>query len=227
MLSEKYSVLIIDDHPIIVNAYETALQKYSSENEDVLFSVTSASNCNAALEAINNYVSSKKKLDIVFLDIRLPKSEDGKFISGEDIGIKIKAVLPETKIIISTTLNDNYRLHSLLKSVDPDGFLIKNDVTPYELIRAIDAILKGLEYYSKTVLSLLRKQISNEFVLDDIDRKMLHEISLGTKMKDFPKILPLSIAGIEKRKRRLRELFDVKTSSDRELLQLARDKGFI
>ena len=66
-------------------------------------------------------------MDIVFLDIKLPPSKDGKILSGEDLGIKINQLLPDTKIIISTTFNDNYRIHNILENINPDGFLIKND----------------------------------------------------------------------------------------------------
>jgi DNA-binding NarL/FixJ family response regulator len=157
----------------------------------------------------------------------LPTSKDIEILCGEDLGRKIKDVLPKTKIIISTMLNDNYRVYCLLKSLNPEGFLIKSDLTPNILIAAIDAVLKSIPYYSQSVLKLLRKQVSNDVLLDTIDRKILFELSIGTKMNEIPNALPLSIAGIEKRKRRLKQVFDMKTSSDKELLHIAREKGFI
>jgi hypothetical protein len=46
-------------------------------------------------------------------------------------------------------------------------------------------------------------------------------------MKDLPKILPLSIAGIEKRKRNLKVIFDVEGQDDKALIMVAKEKGFI
>ena len=107
------------------------------------------------------------------------------------------------------------------------GFLIKNDITPLELLHTIQTILKDPPYYSKTVIKLLRDQVVNDFILDHYDRKILHELSIGTRMKDLPSVLPLSNAGIEKRKRNLKRMFNVKKLDDRQLLITAKEKGFI
>jgi len=227
MENKKYAVLIIDDHPLITEAYKTAFNFYSKQNEDVIFTIQTAMNCDSAFELINEFCSKEKRLHIVFLDIKLPPSKNGKILSGEDLGIKIKKLLPDTKIVISTTFNDNYRIQSIFKSLDPDGFLIKNDITPKDLLETIETILFDPPYYSKTVVKLLRKQVTNDFLLDSIDRKILHELSIGTRMKDLPDILPLSIAGIEKRKRNLKLIFNINSPDDKELLLIAREKGFI
>lgn len=227
MENKKYSVLIIEDHPLISGAYKRALNYYSKQNESITFYIQTAQNCDSAFELINDFFTKQKNLDIVFLDIKLPPSIDGKILSGEDLGLKINKLLPDTKIIVSTTLNDNYRIHSIFKNLDPDGFLIKNDIELEDLIKTIDTVLNDLPYYSSTVVKLLRKQIANEFLLDNIDRKILYELSIGTRMKDLPSILPLSMAGIEKRKRHLKHIFDVKNLDDKVLLLIAKEKGFI
>ncbi|MBL4887251.1 MAG: DNA-binding response regulator, partial [Flavobacteriaceae bacterium] len=133
----------------------------------------------------------------------------------------------EAKIIVSTTFNDNYRIQNIFKSINPDGFLIKNDISPNELMTTINTVMDDPPYYSKTVIKIIRREISNEFVLDYIDRKILYELSLGTRMKDLPTVLPLSIAGIEKRKRHLKNIFNIKTVDDKELILKAKEKGFI
>lgn len=114
-----------------------------------------------------------------------------------------------------------------MKNLDPDGFLIKNDITSKELVEAIKVVINDPPYYSKTVLKLIRLEVSNEFVLDSIDRKLLYELSVGTMMKDIPDILHLSIAGIEKRKRKLKGIFNLETSTNKELLEKAKEKGFL
>jgi DNA-binding NarL/FixJ family response regulator len=227
MENKKYSVLIIDDHPLIADAYKTAFNYYSKQNKLIKFYIQTAQDCDSAFELINEFSTKEKKLDIVFLDIKLPPSVGGKILSGEDLGLKINKLLPDAKIIVSTTFNDNYRVHSIFKSLDPDGFLIKNDITPKELIDTIYTVLNDPPYYSKTVVKLLRKQVANDFLLDNIDRRILYELSIGTRMKDLPDILPLSIAGIEKRKRHLKQVFNITTSDDKELLLVTKEKGFI
>ncbi|WP_025742957.1 response regulator [Aquimarina pacifica] len=226
-MEKKYTVLIIDDHPLISESYKSALHKLSSNKQDILFTIDVVHNCTDALEKITEASSNQKEIDLILLDMKLPPAPDKKIISGEDLGLKIKTLLPSSKIIVSTTFNDNFRIHSIFKSINPDGFLIKNDITPSELVVAIETVIIDPPYYSKTVIKQLRKEVANDFLLDDIDRKLLYELSIGSKMKDLPDVLPLSIAGIEKRKRHLKNIFNVQNENDRELLIKAKEKGFI
>lgn len=226
MENKIYSVLIIDDHPLISEAYKAAFKYFSEDNKNIQFSIDTAQNCDTAYEFIRRYITKNQILDIVFLDIKLPASNDGKFLSGEDLGLKITEILPETKIVVSTTYNDNYRIHSIFKSLNPDGFLIKNDITPKELIDTIHTIINDPPYYSKSVIKLLRKEISNDFVLDDVDRNILYHLSKGVMTKDLAQFVSLSLAGIEKRKRRLKEVFEI-DGGDLLLVEKAKELGFI
>ncbi|MEQ6123212.1 response regulator [Pseudotenacibaculum sp. MALMAid0570] len=227
MTDQKYTVLIVDDHPLICEAYKSAFIHIGKKDSSISFDIEVAHNCDDAFSYIKNCTSDEKHLALVFLDMSLPPSQDGKILSGEDLGLKINELLPETKIIVSTTFNDNYRVHSIFKNINPDGFLIKNDITPQELVTAIQEVILDPPYYSKTVVKLLRNQVSSDLLLDKIDRQILYELSIGTKMKELPAIVPLSIAGIEKRKRHLKQIFNISSADDRELLLLAKEKGFI
>ncbi len=227
METKRYSVLIIDDHPLIIDSYKTALKIYSHQKESIAFSIQTAEDCDSGIKLINEFAKNEKKLSIVFLDVKLPPSRKGKILSGEDLGIRINNLLPGTKIIVCTTFNDNYRVHSILKSLNPDGFLIKNDITPKELVQSIDTVLNDPPYYSKSVIKLLRLQVVNNYSFDNIDRKILYELSIGTRMKDLPDVIPLSIAGIEKRKRHLKQIFNINSPNDKELLKIAKEKGFV
>ena len=225
-MKQEYNFLIIDDHPLIAEAYKSALQFIKNKNKNLIFNIDFANNCEVAFDKIHQ-IPEDADNSIVFLDIRLPPSETNKMLSGEDLGIKIRERIPKAKIIISTTFNDNYRIHSIFRSINPEGFLIKNDITPQELVVGIETIMEDPPYYSKTVTKLLRKKISQEFILDNIDRELLYELSIGTKMKDLPNIIPLSIAGVERRKRHLKEVFDIREKGDRALVLAAKEKGFI
>ncbi|MEN8185522.1 MAG: response regulator transcription factor [Bacteroidota bacterium] len=223
---KKHTVLIVDDHPLIADTYQIALNKLKSENDNIDFQVDIAVDSDSAVDKINCY-TKKGKLDIVILDLNLPESKDGKILSGEDIGKLIREQHPKAQIIVSTTHNDSFLMNTIFKSINPDGFLIKNDINLAELVKAINSILGDIPYYSKSVLRFVRSQVASEDKLDKQDRIILHEISNGAKMKELPDIVGLSIASIEKRKRRLKDIFGVLGDSDRELIQIAKEKGFI
>ena len=222
----KYTALIIDDHPLISEAYKSAFKYIQKQDENISFNIHIVHDCDTALDKIKEHTKENRPIDIVFLDMSLPPSKDKKILSGEDLGIEINKVFPNAKIIVSTSFNDNYRVHSIFKSINPDGFLIKNDITPKELVTAIEQVLKDPPYYSNTVVKLLRKQVASDFLLDDLDRRILYEISIGTKLKDIENV-PISVHGIEKRKRLLKQIFNIKGEGDRELVLIAKEKGFI
>lgn len=225
-MDKSFSVLIVDDHPIIASAYESALERFVTQNTAYKFKIASIYNLDEAQLLLDN-PDFIEKLDLLFLDMRLPASSDGKLVSGEDLGKLFREKKPAVKIIVSTTFNDNYRLHNILQSLNPEGFLVKNDINPKELLSAIENVLSGSPYYSKTVLNLLRKQVGSDIYLDDLDRKMLYELSIGAKLKDLSELLPLSTAGVEKRRRNLKKMFGISGGEDRELVKIAREKGFL
>ncbi|WP_428742801.1 response regulator [Tenacibaculum sp.] len=227
MSTKIYTALIIDDHPLISEAYKSAFNHVTTLDKNITFNIHVAHDCDTAYALLQEHVNSNSEIDIVFLDMRLPASQDGKILSGEDLGLKIKAMHPSAKIIVSTTFNDNYRVHSILKNIDPDGFLVKNDITPLELVTAIQEVLNDPPYYSKTIAKLLRNEVTNDYLIDDIDRKIIYELSIGTRMKDLPDVVPLSITAIEKRKRQMKQMFGINNSDDKDLILIARDKGFI
>lgn len=220
------NTLIIDDHPLIIEANTTALRHLASNNKDLNFKIKTANSCDSAVNIIES-ISKNEMLDLVFLDIRLNPSIDGSIISGEDLGIKIRNLFKNVKIIVITTFNDNSRLNSILKSVNPESLMVKNDLTPKSLINAIEAVLNGDTYYCNTTSKLVRSLLTNDISLDEHDRKILYELSIGTKMNELPNILPFSIGGIEFRKRRLLDIFNVSSRDDRLLIKIAREKGFI
>lgn len=225
-MKKKVHVLIVDDHPLIIEAYKSALSVVASKLKNYSFFINTAFDCETAFEKITNAVNSET-LDLIFLDISLPPSKKLNILSGEDLGIKINELLPNSKIIISTTYNDNYRLYGIFKNVNPDGFLIKSDITSNRLVKAIEKVIKRPPYYSESVLQLIRQQASVGYVLDSVDRQMLYELSIGTKMKDLPMIIPLSIGALEKRKRKIKEVFEITGKEDRDLMIIAKEKGFI
>lgn len=218
--------ILIDDHPLIINAYRQALLK-TAEDRNTHFDIKVKKDLEEAASLFKKNSELIQNTEIIFLDISLPLGKSKEFLSGEDLGIKIRKENPQIKIFVSTSLNDNFRMHSILRSIDPDGFVIKNDLTPAELIQAIEIVLDNPPYYSQSVLQLLRKQISSDQILDDLDRRLLYELSIGTRMKDIPDVLPLSIAGVEKRKRNLKIIFNVEDQGDSGLIRVAREKGFI
>ncbi|MBG44246.1 MAG: response regulator [Aequorivita sp.] len=226
MEAKEYNTLIIDDHPLIIEAFRNALLHIAKTTEELEFSITEATSCDTAQHIMERY-NPHKTLDLVFLDIKLPPSPTLGMLSGEDLGLEIREKHPQAKIVVATTFNDNYRIQNIFRNINPEGFVIKSDIDTETLVAALMEVLLDPPYYSKTVLQAIRKYISHDYLLDKWDRHLLYELSQGTKMKELPDLMPFSLGALEKRKRQLKIVFDVEDGEDKQLLQKARMYGFI
>ena len=135
--------------------------------------------------------------------------------------------MPRAKIVILTMFNESFRIHNIIKEIDPHGFLIKSDLTSMELADGFQQILKSPPYYSSTVSNYMKKSISSEIYIDDINRKILHLLSQGIKTKNLNEYIDISTSAIEKRKKSLKILFSVDDGKDETLLKEAREKGYL
>ena len=224
-MQETIRILMTDDHPIIIEGYQNTLLATKKESQDLKIDI--ANNCDESIKYLENAVNTNNPYNVLFMDISLPPSEDGKFTSGEDLAKYARKIMPETKIVMLTMFNENYRVHNIIKNIDPEGFLIKSDLTSSELASAFQAVLNNPPFYSGTVNSIVRKSITNDIDLDDVDRKILYLLSQGVRTKSLKDHINMSMSAIEKRKKHLKMLFDVQDGNDETLLDEARSKGFI
>ncbi|TYA70204.1 response regulator transcription factor [Seonamhaeicola marinus] len=216
---------MIDDHPMIIEGYQNTLQFTKKDNQELLIDI--ANNCDEALKYIRKSSRSETPYDVLFIDISLPPSSDGRMNSGEDLAEFARDVLPTSKIVVLTMFNESYRIHNIIKNINPEGFLIKSDLTSNELASAFQAVLNNPPFYSGTVNSYIRKVISSDMVIDEKNRKILHLLSQGVKTKNLAVHIGISLSAVEKRKKQLKELFSVEDGQDETLLNEARKKGFV
>ncbi|WP_033959945.1 response regulator [Psychroserpens jangbogonensis] len=217
-------ILMVDDHPIIIEGYQNTLM--ATKNDDQTLVIDTANTCDAA-NLLMERAADERPYDVCFFDISLPPSSDGKITSGEDLAKIAKNLLPNAKIIILTMFNESYRIHSIVKEINPDGFLIKSDLTSSELAEAFHHILIDPPYYSSTVTNFLNKSVINEIYVDEVNRKILHLLAQGMKTRSLPEHINLSMSAIEKRKKHLKLLFSISDGKDESLIMEARKKGFL
>jgi len=216
---------MVDDHPMIIEGYQNTL--LATKHEDQELSIDIASTCDMANELMLASIKHHNPYDILFVDIKLPPSKDGSITSGEDLAMIARKVLPNAKVIILTMFNESYRIHNILKAINPDGFLIKSDLTSNELAKAFQSILINPPYYSSTVNGFVRQSITSDIYVDDKNRKILHLLSQGIKTKNLAEHLNLSLSAVEKRKKQLKEIFKIQDGQDESLITEAKKKGFI
>ena len=110
MLPEGRSILLVDDELDIVNSVKRWLKADG-------FNVYGFTN---PLQALEYFQNNYDKIDLVLSDIRMRK------MNGYELVKRIKAIRPQTKVIIMTALEtDLPELSRILPSIKIDGFMLK------------------------------------------------------------------------------------------------------
>jgi DNA-binding NarL/FixJ family response regulator len=222
-MATKINILIVDDHPFIIEAYKNAIKGYTST--DFEFTITQASDCKGGYGNITNPQGGV--FNIAFFDISMPPYEEKDMHSGEDLARLIKSEMPECKIILLTMHTELLKINSIVKTINPNGLIIKNDLTFDELLIAFDKILHDENYYSQTVVKLISQIQFDNIEVDKFDKQILFQLAKGTKTKDIPTFVPLSLSAVEKRKLNLKEVLNIKGGSDIDLIREAKTKGLL
>ncbi|WP_348812321.1 response regulator [Flavobacterium maritimum] len=217
------NILIVDDHPFIIEGYKNAITRYNPSEFN--FFITQAKDCESAYKIITN--PDIAPFDIAFLDISMPSYEEKGIFSGEDLATLIMEYMPECKIILLTMYTELLKIKTIIKNINPNGLVIKNDLTFDELLFAFDKVLKNEKYYSQSVLKMLSQSQHDAIEIDQFDQQILFHISKGTKTKEMPQYIPISLSAIERRKINLKELLKINEGSDIDLVREARDKGLL
>jgi DNA-binding NarL/FixJ family response regulator len=219
----KNNILIVDDHPFIIEGYKNAITRYNPDEFE--FFITQAKDCESAYGIITN--PDALLFDIAFLDISMPPYEEKNIYSGEDLARLISEYMPKCKIILLTMYTELLKIKTIIKTINPNGLVIKNDLTFDELLFAFDKVIKNEKYYSQSVLKMLAQSEEDSIEIDQFDKEILFHISKGTILSDIPQYIPISLGAIEQRKIKLKELLKIEEGSDIDLVREAKNKGLL
>ena len=126
-------VLVVDDHLLFRMGIESILKKIS-----FISSVTHAENGEQVLKLLK-----KKKIDLVFMDIKMPEMD------GITTTKKVTVRYPEVPVVALTSVDDR---DNIIQMIDAGarGYLLKSaDIR--ELKTAIKKIMDGSHYYADEV----------------------------------------------------------------------------
>lgn len=217
----KRNILIVDDHPFIIEGYKNAITRYNPQEYE--FIISQAHDCKSGYDLIQN--EKTPHFDVAFLDISMPAYEEKDIFSGEDLAKLILEKMPHCKVILLTMYTELLKIKTIIRTIRPNGLIIKNDLTFDELLFAFDKVMKSDKYYSQSVQKMLNQSTHNSIEIDEFDKQILFHLSKGTPVEDMPEYIPISLNAIEKRKVSLKELLKVKSGSDDELVKEAKSKG--
>lgn len=217
----EVTVLMIDDHPPIIEGYKSILS-YNPYGYTV--NTTAAFNCESAYDLIS---TTKIAFDLVMIDFTMPPYPEKNIHNGGDLVAVIRTYLPEAKIAVLTSHSESLLLFKIMKECNPEGLLVKSDFLAEEFLVAFDTIVKGEHYFSSTIKTLKQELLDSAKVLDNYNRQIIMLLSEGIKTKNLPDYLHLSKSAIDKRKVQIKEFLGIEKGTDEDIIREARKQGFI
>jgi two-component system response regulator NreC len=217
----KLSILIIDDHHLMIEGYKSILKYHLKYT----FEITTANSCEEAHNIITK--KSPTQFDVIFLDWILPPFDKEKINNGGDLVRHIRKFHPMSKTVILTSHVDAFTLYNIVKEFNPSGIMVKSDFTATDFLSALDCVLEENLYYSQTVKQSIKNLNSRELYLDHYNRQIILLLSKGIKTKNLPDYLPLSISAIDKRKSIIKDYFLIEKGNDEDIIREARMVGLI
>jgi DNA-binding NarL/FixJ family response regulator len=200
---KKIKLLLVDDHPIVLDGIKTHLAEQPG-----LEVVGEATNGQEALR--------KAKLtlpDVVLMDITMPH------MNGLEATTQLRRQLPDTKILI-LTMHDSREYIAQIVRIGARGYLLK-DCSPAELVSAIKAVHAGEVYFSPSISKLLvhemvegrhdGRELPAQQSLTDREREVLSLIAEGLLNKQIADRLGIGVRTIETHRERIMRKLDIHT----------------
>lgn len=223
-MSDIVRILAVDDHEMIVLGYKYTLEAANFDRYKVM--VNTAPGFEKGKKEIE---SSAKRLpyDIILLDIQMFPESAKEERTGEDLGLLAKEISPSSKVVFLSSFSDSYRINNILKNVNPEGYMVKSEVDQKTLQDMVKTVLDNPPYYTAAALQAIRRKMANEDQIDERDKKILYQLSIGTKTKDISTLVAAASTTVENRKRQLKIMLGVENGNDFALIEEARKRGFI
>jgi DNA-binding NarL/FixJ family response regulator len=222
-MPQNIKVLIVDDHPFIIQGYENVIKRFP--NKKIEFTITQATDCKTGYETIMN--DNGTTFDLAFLDVSMPVYEEKNIQTGEDLAKLLNQEMPECKIVLLTMHSESLKVQKIIDEINPLGLVIKNDLTYDNMLLAIDTVIKGEKFYSDSVIKFLNTQQKEKIYVDVIDRQILHFLNKGIPAGDVALYIPISSSSVKTRIENMKELIGKSDYTDQELVNEAKENGMM
>lgn len=212
---KRASVLIADDHSLVVEGFRKLLEK----DFDIV----------GVAENGRELVDAAKKLqpDLVLLDISMP------LLNGIDAARQLKSILPKVKIIFLTMHGDPTYAAEAFRA-GGDAYVLKRSAVS-ELELAIREVMKGRSYVTplvtKGIVDATDKPNQNPVSklmfhgLTSRQREVLQLVAEGHSTKIIAGLLNVSVKTIEFHKSGIMERLGIRTTA--ELTRYAITHGIV
>lgn len=197
-MSLPIKVLLIDDHPLVLEGIRSVLETY--EHIEVVGAESSAK---------EGLVKSKKTSpDVVLMDINMPD------MNGIDAIELFKEQLPSAKLLM-LSMHDSREYISTSTMYGASGYVLK-DVSTSEIVAAIEKVAAGGTYFSSGVSEALmgtQNALGANSLLTTREQAVLLLVAEGKSNKDVASELEISIRTVETHRKNIKKKLGISTTA--------------
>lgn len=205
----KISVLIADDHPILLKGLEHFLQDLD---------VNIVATCKDGKLALEQLIEFEPQLAI--LDLEMPHK------TGLQVAKECKNLGLKTKIILLTLHKEVY-LYQQAKELNLSGYLLK-EFALTELAKAIEEVMAGNQFFSEKIFGLIQdEEFSSKEALTPSEIKILRLIAKGISTKEIADTLFVSERTVDKHRSNMIRKLNLEKKHNALLIWAQKNKDFI
>lgn len=210
-MQKIYNLIIVDDHPVVLNGLKTILSRI--EHINIVKTLTTGLSC---LESPN-----LSHTDIILMDIFLPD------MNGIDLCLKIKKKFPKIIILAMSSQSERSIVMQMVKN-GANGYLLKS-ANEEEFRQCINKAIHGNLAFSHEVEEIVNKAGINDMKniprLTKREKEILELLIKGKSTMEISETLFLSFLTVQTHRRNLLNKFQVKNVI--ELINFAKENGLL
>lgn len=210
-MKNKYNLIIIDDHPIVVAGLTTLLSKIENITIEATFN-------------LGNDVFEYKdlnKIDIVLLDVFLPD------VNGIDLCLKLKKINPKIVVLAISSQSERSIVMQMIK-IGADGYLLKSALID-EFKECITLAINGKLAFSNEVKKMIEKTNINDLKLiprlTHREKEIILLLKQGKSTQEISEELFLSFLTVQTHRRNFLNKFQVRNII--ELINFVDENGLL
>lgn len=207
--AEKIRVVIVDDHPLVLDGLVSRLER--SQQVEV---IGLANNGVEAIEAVEKLMP-----DVVLMDINMP------VMNGVEAAEVFKENFPSIKLLVLSMHDDRNYVMNMARA-GAKGYVLKT-ASADEMLMAVKSVHMGGIYYSPSVAEILlsKDQQSSNDTLSLREQGVLKLLAQGMSNKEMARELDISIRTVETHRRNIKLKLEISTTP--ALVRYAIDEGLV
>ncbi|MEG0929033.1 MULTISPECIES: response regulator [Chryseobacterium] len=199
MENERINIVIVDDHPIVIEGVKMMLNSQPFIN--IAGTFTSGSEIISFIKA--------NKVDIILLDITLPDA------NGTELCREIKKIAPDISVIMFSNRSERSIIMQSIQN-GASGYLLKN-TSIHELVICIKGALSGDIVFCNETKQIISRPSQNELQIPRLtkrEKQILQLVAQGKTSNMIAEELFLSPLTVDTHRKNLLQKFQAKNSTE-------------